>query len=108
MHPRGRIKRMVQNTVPTRNEAWRQYRTCDRKKVYPDEEAAWRAVRSIIANGNDLYPDFDLRPYRCDFCALIHVGHSNTPRVTEQRIRPRIKALPQRASHSTILASIER
>lgn len=83
----GQLKRMVQNTVPTRTGAYRRYRTCDRKKVYPDMETGWRSVRYIQSLGKDLYPDFELRPYVCDFCGKIHVGHSNMPKSSEARLR---------------------
>lgn len=104
MHPRERIKRMVQNTVPTHHDAYRRFRTCDRKRVYRDFESGWKAVQSIQANGNDHYPDFELRPYTCDYCGKIHVGHSSAPRVTEQRIRSTVKQLPARSSPMTVLA----
>ena len=83
----GRLKRMVQNTVPTPNMAFRRFRTCDRKKVYENMAAGWKAVQYIKRNGNDLYPDFELRPYECEFCGKIHVGHSNTPKCTEARLK---------------------
>ena len=88
----GVLRRMVHNTVETAGVAYRKYRTCDRKKVYRDMEAGWGAVQSIQRNGNDLYPDFELRPYVCEFCHKIHVGHSNTPRSTEARIRAQVTA----------------
>lgn len=81
------FRRMTQTTVPTRNDAYRRFRTCDRKKVYPSMEKGWDAVHHIKRNGNDLYPDFELRPYTCEFCDRIHVGHSNTPRSSESRLR---------------------
>lgn len=80
-----RTRRMVRNTVPTRNEAYRRFRTCDRKKVYRDFVSGWLAVAYIQANGNDIYPDFELRPYTCEYCGKIHVGHSNTPKANERR-----------------------
>lgn len=103
---RGELKRMVHNVAPTRNEAWRRFRTCDRKKVYPDMEAGWRTVRYIKANGNDLFPDFELRPYVCEFCAKIHVGHSNTPKSSEVRMRQQhTRTLPATSSSMTIIGS---
>jgi len=84
---RGQFKRMVQNTVPTPNLAFRRFRTCDRKKVYENMAADWQAVAHIKANGKDFYPDFELRPYECTYCGSIHVGHSNTPKSTEARMR---------------------
>ena len=83
----ARIKLMIHNTVETPPVAYRRFRTCDRKKVYADMQAGWNAVRSIQRNGNDPYPDFELRPYECEFCHKIHVGHSNTPRSSEARMR---------------------
>lgn len=82
----GTIKLMDRNTVPSPS-AYQRYRTCDRKKVYPSMEAGWRAVKYIQHNGNDRFPDFELRPYLCAFCGRIHVGHSNIPRITEQRLK---------------------
>lgn len=67
--------------------AYRKYRTCERKKVYPSMEAGWGAVANIQSNGNDAFPDFELRPYTCDFCDKIHIGHSNRPRSSESRLR---------------------
>ena len=87
------IKRMIQDTVGNAGVAYRRYRTCDRKKVYRDMEAGWQAVQSIQRNGNDPFPDFELRPYTCAYCHRIHVGHSNTPKTSEARIRARIAAL---------------
>lgn len=79
------LRRMVHNTVPTGSTAYRKHRTCDRKKVYPSMEKGWDAVRHIQQNGNDHFPDFELRPYECSYCQEIHVGHSNTPRSSESR-----------------------
>lgn len=81
------IRRMEQVTVPTAHLAYRRHRTCDRKKVYDSEEAGWAAVRYIQHNGNDPFPDFELRPYLCIFCGQIHVGHSNTPKSAETRLQ---------------------
>lgn len=72
--------------------AYRKYRTCDRKKAYPNMESGWNAVRSIQRNGNDPYPDFELRPYVCAFCHQVHVGHSNTPRSSEARLQAATEA----------------
>lgn len=83
----GHIKRMIQDTVQTNHVGYRKYRTCDRKKVYDDMETGWRAVHHIQKNGNDQFPDFELRPYDCEFCGQIHVGHSNTPKSSEARVR---------------------
>ena len=84
---RCKIKRMVCNTVPVGNIAYQKFRTCDRKKVYPDMKDGWSAVNFIKANGNDPYPDFELRPYECHYCHQIHVGHSNMPRSSEARLK---------------------
>jgi hypothetical protein len=84
---RCKIKRMVCNTVPVGNIAFQRFRTCERKKVYPDMKAGWSAVNFIKANGNDPYPDFELRPYECKYCGNIHVGHSNMPKTSEARLR---------------------
>ena len=84
---RCKIKRMVCNTVLVGNIAFQKFRTCDRKKVYTDMKAGWSAVNYIKKNGNDPYPDFELRPYECHFCHQIHVGHSNMPRSSEARLR---------------------
>lgn len=80
------LRRMVQNTIATPS-AYQKFRTCSRKKVYPSLPAGWAAVRHIQRNGNDPFPDFELRPYTCVFCNQIHVGHSNTPKVIEHRLR---------------------
>ena len=84
---RCHIKRMVHNIVPLGNIAFQRFRTCERKKVYIDIKAGWSAVNFIKKNGNDPYPDFELRPYECKFCGKIHVGHSNMPRTSEERLR---------------------
>lgn len=81
------IRRMFHNTIVTKPIAYRRHRTCDRKKVYGSMPEGWGAVRHIQRNGNDLYPDFELRPYVCEFCGEIHVGHSNTPRSSELRAK---------------------
>lgn len=77
------------NVAQTRHTNYQEYRTCKRKKVYANKGAGWAAVRHIQKNGNDPYPDFELRPYQCDFCGAIHVGHSNTPKSSEARMRER-------------------
>lgn len=89
----GQFKPMVHNTVPTPPK-FRQYRTCDRKKVYGSKadlpgamKIGWGAVKHIQKNNNDSFPDFELRPYVCEFCGEVHVGHSNTPKSSEARMR---------------------
>jgi hypothetical protein len=84
---RCKIKRMVHNTVPSGNIAFQRFRTCERKKIYADMKAGWSAVNFIKKNGNDPYPDFELRPYECKYCGQIHVGHSNMPRTSEARLK---------------------
>lgn len=81
----GSLRMMIQTTVPSEGVTYRRYRTCDRKKVYPTSAAGWAAVRHIQKNGNDQFPEFELRPYTCEFCHKIHVGHSNTPKSSEAR-----------------------
>lgn len=83
----GQIKRMVQTSITTNHTAYRKHRTCDRKKVYESIAAGWGAVHHIQKNGNDPFPDFELRPYVCEFCNQVHVGHSNTPKSSEARRR---------------------
>jgi len=84
---RCKIKRMVHNTVPLGNIAFQRFQTCERKKVYVDMKAGWSVVNFIKKNGNDPYPDFELRPYECRYCGQIHVGHSNMPRTSEARLK---------------------
>lgn len=81
----GPIRRMGQNTVPTPSQ-YQRYRSCDRKRIYPTVDDAWAAVESLKEKGKDPYPEFELRPYICQFCRRIHIGHSNTPIAVEQRI----------------------
>ena len=83
------FRQTVNDKTPIACVAYRQYRTCGRKKVYDSMGAGWGAVRHIQKNGNDQFPDFELRPYVCEFCNQIHVGHSNTPKSTEARLAAR-------------------
>lgn len=83
----GQIKLITHNTVSSNPAPYRRYRTCDRKKVYDSMDQGWGAVRHIQKNGKDLYPDFELRPYECEFCHQVHVGHSNMPKSSEKRTK---------------------
>ena len=88
----SQIRLILHNTVTTLPTAYLRHRTCDRKKVYGTVQEGWAAVRHIQRNGNDLYPDFELRTYMCEFCGRIHVGHSNTSKSSEAQ--QRISTMP--------------
>lgn len=88
--PRSQFKRMTHNQASTKAEAYQKHRTCDRKKVYPSYGEGWKAVRHIQRNGNDPFPEFELRPYLCAYCKKIHVGHANMPKSSEARVTARV------------------
>lgn len=65
-------------TAPPEYHTLRSYRsdrymTCKRKRLYPDQGAATKALAKIVAAGTR---DADrLHAYRCRFCGGWHVGH---------------------------------
>ncbi len=56
-------------------ERWKQHKTCTSKVGYQSRGEANLRKRSISRNGKG---DGALKPYRCGYCGLWHLGHTRS------------------------------